>query len=328
MNFFNIIGNFLLISWNFTYNIVNIKEIKEINMYGYKIRINGLPELIWACETTLDNYEWKNRNSKDMLEISYSKFDTMSVMINNNNYLLKNSALTLIMADEKYTASCEFEKPITIVSVAVKLSDFKYQACEITKKDFYDKTALILPAFLNELPINYEIELIKALHKIIKLSSSKSENQKIAMTSTFFKLIYEIDKMTRNQFYSKNNKSDYYIKKIDYIINSKYNKKVTLQSVASELNISPIYLSSMYKNITGIKFSDQLLNVRMYHAEKLLIDQNIPTAKVAELCGFCDESYFRKKFKLFFGTNVKEYRQIKNGLTLYHEKPERKNVGR
>ena len=81
----------------------------------------------------------------------------------------------------------------------------------------------------------------------------------------------------------------------------------------------------MYKYITGINFSEQLLNVRMKHAEKLLIDRNIPTAKVAELCGFCDESYFRKKFKCFFGINVKECRQIKNGLTLYHAKPQRKN---
>ena len=154
-------------------------------MYGYKIKINCLPELIWACETTLDNYEWKNHNSKEMLEISYSKFDTMSVMINNNNYLLKNSALTLIMADEKRTASCEFVKPITIVSVAVRLSDFNYQACEITEKDFYDETTLILPAFLEELPINYELELTKTLHEIIKFSSGKSENQKIALTSIF-----------------------------------------------------------------------------------------------------------------------------------------------
>ena len=115
------------------------------------------------------------------------------------------------------------------------------------------------------------------------------------------------------------------MKKIDFIIQSKYNEKITLSSVASELNISPVYLSTIYKEAVGINFSEQVLNIRMKHAEKLLIDQNIPTAKVAELCGFCDESHFRKKFKQFFGLNVKEYRQIKNGLTLYHDKPIRKS---
>lgn len=108
------------------------------------------------------------------------------------------------------------------------------------------------------------------------------------------------------------------------IVGSVYSEKITLQSIASELNISPVYLSTIYKECTGINFSEQLLNVRMKHAEELLINRNIPTSRVVVHCGFCDESYFRKKFKQFFGMNIREYRQIKNGFTLYHEKPQRK----
>ncbi len=294
-------------------------------MYGYKIKINCLPKIVWACETTVDNYEWKNRNTHDMLEISFSKFGEKTITINNNSYTLKNSSLSCIMANEKREGFCESGKSITIVSVAVRLSDFKYETCEITDGDLYDEKNLILPAFLQDLPIYYELELTKSLHKIIKLSSGNLENQKIALTAAFFELLHKVDEITRNQFDVKNNNTNYYIKKIDYIISSKYNEKITLSSVAAELNISPIYLSTIYKETVGINFSEQVLNIRMKQAEKLLLDQNIPTAKVAELCGFCDESYFRKKFKQFFGLNVKEYRQIKNGLTLYHSKPIRKS---
>ena len=290
-------------------------------MYGYKIKINYLPKLIWSCETTVDNYEWQNRNSKDMLEISFSKFDTANIMVNNNSYVLKNSALSCVMASEKRTAFCKPENPITIVSVAVKFSGLEYQSCKFIEADSTDKSVLLLPAFLEDLPLADELEIIKILHKIIRFSSNNSENENIAFISAFFNLLYKIDLMTRNKIGAKNESNNYYIKKIDYIIESKYNEKITLQSVASELNISPVYLSTIYKDISGINFSEQLLNVRMKHAEKLLIDQNLPTAKIAELCGFCDESYFRKKFKQFFGLNVREYRQIKNGITLYHDKP-------
>ncbi len=294
-------------------------------MYGYKIKISCLPDVVWACETTVDNYEWENRNTRDMLEISFTKFGVKNITVNNNSYTLKNSALSCIAADEKRKAFCESGKPITIVSVAVRLSDFKYETREITEGDLYDEENLILPAFLEDLPIYYELEVTKSLHKIIKLSSGSSENQKIAMTAAFFELLYKVDEITRNQFDVKNSSTNYYVKKIDYIISSKYSEKITLSSVASELNISPVYLSTVYKETVGINFSDQVLNMRMKHAEKLLLDQNIPTAKVAELCGFCDESYFRKKFKQFFGLNIREYRQIKNGLTLYHDKPMRKS---
>ncbi len=292
-------------------------------MYGYKVKINSLPKIVWACETTVDNYEWQNRNTSDMLEISFSKFDIKNITINNKSYTLKNSSLSCNMANEKREGFCESGKAITIVSVAVRLSDFSFEPCEITDADCNDKSVILLPAFLEDLPLSDELDLIKTLHKIIKLCSNNSETENVAFISGFFKLLYKIDMITRNK--NKKDYNNYYIKKTDYIIESKYNEKITLQSIASELNISPIYLSTIYKDISGINFSEQLINIRMKHAEKLLLDQNIPTAKVAELCGFCDESYFRKKFKQFFGLNIREYRQIKNGLTLYHDKPIRKN---
>ncbi len=293
-------------------------------MYGYKVKINSLPKIVWACETTVDHYEWQNRNDENMLEIAFSKFKTKNVVVNNNRYVLKNNALSCVMGNEKRKAFCEPDHPITTVSVAVKFSDFTFQPREITESDYGDESSILLPAFLEGLSLSDELELIKILHKIIKLSSGNSEQKNLPFISAFFELLYKIDCITRNSGAEKNENTNYYIKKVNYIIESEYSRKITLHSVAKELNLSPVYLSTMYKNGSGIHFSEQLLNIRMKHAEKLLLDQKIPTAKVAELCGFCDESYFRKKFKQFFGMNVREYRQIKNGLTLYHQKPRRK----
>ena len=72
------------------------------------------------------------------------------------------------MANERHEAFCEPESPITIVSVAVKLSDFIFEPCELTEADRNDKTKLLLPAYLEDLPLFDELELIKTLHKIIK----------------------------------------------------------------------------------------------------------------------------------------------------------------
>lgn len=293
-------------------------------MYGYKVRINSLPKSVWACETTVDHYRWQNCNGKDMLEISFTKFDTKKVVVNNRASLLKNSALSCVVADEKREASCEDGKPINIVSVAVRFCDFTFEPCQITETDFEDKENVLLPSFLEDLPLADEIELIKTMHEIIKLSSSTSESEGLAFSSAFLKLLYKIDQITRMQYGVKAESANYYIKKIDYMIESRYREKITLQTVAAELNLSPIYLSAMYKENCGIHFSQQLLNIRMKHAEKLLIDRNIPTSKIADLCGFCDDRYFRKRFKQFFGMSVREYRQIKNGLTLYHKSPRRR----
>lgn len=291
-------------------------------MYGYKIKINSLPKLLWACETTVNDYVWENRNRKDALEISFSKFNTKTVISEGKTYMLKNSALSCIVADEKIESFCEPGSPITIVSVAVSIINLEYTCCNITEADCEDASYLLIPLFIEQLPLADELDLIKSLHKIIKFSADCSESKNMAFYASFYELLYKVDLITRKS-YAKNKNTNYYIKKIDYLLECKYNQKLTLDSIASELNISPVYLSTLYKKLKGINISDQLLNIRMKHAEKLLLDQNIPTAKVASLCGFCDETYFRKKFKQYFGMNVREYRQIKNSLTLYHPKPQK-----
>ena len=77
----------------------------------------------------------------------------------------------------------------------------------------------------------------------------------------------------------------------------------------------------MYKKTTGRTILEYLLMYRMRKAEALLENSNMPTAKIALAVGFEDENYFRKKFKQYFGMNIREYKSIKRGNTLYHDKP-------
>ena len=134
----------------------------EVNdMYGYKIKINSLPKLKWACETTFNNYEWQNQNATNMLEISFTKFNSQTIIIDNNSHILKNSALCCVPANENRKAFCKPEDPITVVTVAVEFDDFSFEPHEITETDYSDNTRLLLPAFLEGLSLSEELELIK-----------------------------------------------------------------------------------------------------------------------------------------------------------------------
>ena len=160
-------------------------------MYGYKIKINCLPKIVWACETTVKDYDWKNRNKKDMLEICFAKFERLTLILNNKTYHLKNSAGSCILGDENRKCFCESELPITIVSIAVNLCNFEYDYSDFTEADFKDDSFLLLPAFIENIPLVDELEIIKSLHKIIKYSSNYSENNKTATYSSFFYLLHK-----------------------------------------------------------------------------------------------------------------------------------------
>lgn len=291
-------------------------------MYGYKIKFNSLPVSLWACATTVTDYMWENRHNKNMIEISVSSFTKKTRIINGKTYVVHGNDISCIVGDDDVKCFCETNSPISITSVAVMIPDLECTKCEFGENDFRDESVILLPQFINNPPDSLNLYAIKALHNMIKYNLPSTEVMKKVFAAEFIGLLCEIDRAVRN--IDEESKSNYYIKRIDRFIDDHYSEKISLKQIANELNLSTVYVSSVYKASTGITFSQQLLNVRMLNAERLLTNHNLPTAKVAEYCGFCDESYFRKTFKKYFKINIKDYRNMKNGITLYHDKPLRK----
>lgn len=296
-------------------------------MYGYKVKINSFPQIVFACETTLSDYAWDSRGRENILEISYSYASSRTFVINKKEFIFHNGTLQCLWADDVAESTCEPGEPITIITAAAELIGASCTLCEITEELAQDHSWMLLPLFWDNLPPDVELDLINRLYNIIRYHSQKQENNRVACASEFLMLLYDADRLTRNMVMGqKQRDKDYYIRKADYIMETQFAERITLASVAAQMNISAVYLSAIYKAHKNINFSDYLLRVRMKHAQQLLLDPNIPTSKVAYLCGFRDESYFRKKFKDFFGMNIGECRKIKNGLTLYHTSPVREKA--
>ncbi len=294
-------------------------------MYGYKLRLHSLPEILWACETTVSDYDWENRNSADTLELSLSFYDTATTTLNGRHFQTTESQFSCVVGDEPRRSSCPPGTTISIVSVAARCTGLSAQAASLTEQDRADTSVLLLPALLSPLTQNEALTLTRPLHRLIQLQLKPTESQKMLQLSEWLRLLQTADSLLRDRWLDpKNHKVEYgYVRKIDSIIENRFSEKITLQSIADELHLSPVYLSTLYNAEKGIHFSEQLLQTRLHHAELLLQKPHIPTARVAELCGFCDEHYFRKKFKAFFGVGVREYRAIKNGVALRHPAPVR-----
>ena len=291
-------------------------------MYGYIIDFKGLPETVWACETNLTDYSWKNRHTKDMLEISVIRAQELTMFYNGTKHHFKgiNGISCTVGIDEKQSY-CDPETRIEITSVAVRFPEMQIKVLDSAEEigDF-----IFLPALFNEIPLEDLSEINMLLHKYIKLNSLDSAENRLQRGAVFFEIISKVSNAAKKKLFGKTEQiKNYYIKKINYIMERDYKGKITEESVAKELGISAVYLSSVYKEVTGITFSKYLLSVRMKKAAELLINSDIPTSKVAFLTGYSDESYFRKRFKNYFGMTVKEYRLIKKGLTLYHDKPQK-----
>lgn len=97
-------------------------------------------------------------------------------------------------------------------------------------------------------------------------------------------------------------------KTIEYM-NLNFQKTITLTEVSKLANMTDVSFSRFFKARTGITFMDSLLEMRLGHASRLLIDTTQSVAEVAYNCGFNNISNFNRLFKKKKGCTPKEFRE-------------------
>ncbi|MGK2860634.1 MAG: AraC family transcriptional regulator [Chitinophagaceae bacterium] len=95
---------------------------------------------------------------------------------------------------------------------------------------------------------------------------------------------------------------------IEYM-NQSFHKPISLNEVSKLANMTDVSFSRFFKARTGISFMDSLLEMRLGHASRLLIDTTQAVAEVAYNCGFNNISNFNRLFKKKKGCTPKEFRE-------------------
>lgn len=93
-------------------------------------------------------------------------------------------------------------------------------------------------------------------------------------------------------------------------IRDHFSQPIDLDTVAMHANISPNYLSSLFKKENGMSFSEYLTHVRINEAKRLLRTTQMSVAEVAERAGYSDAKYFTKVFSKECGISPKKYQKL------------------
>lgn len=90
-------------------------------------------------------------------------------------------------------------------------------------------------------------------------------------------------------------------------IHSRYNYKITLETLAHHCHLHPNYLCALFKSYTGQTLFDYLVRFRVETAAQLLKNEELSISSVCELVGIHSESHFYRKFKEIMGISPKAY---------------------
>ncbi|MCM3767804.1 response regulator [Neobacillus niacini] len=147
-------------------------------------------------------------------------------------------------------------------------------------------------------------ELVTAIERVV--SELEKENQeKEEQRSILEKLQRErVPGETDWQLHSDHRK----MQKVKSFIEDHFTKTISLEDAAEYVDISPYYLSKLFKEQFSINFIDYVTQLRVERAKELMKN---PDRSLKEICydvGYKDPNYFSRVFKKITGFSPSEYR--------------------
>lgn len=99
------------------------------------------------------------------------------------------------------------------------------------------------------------------------------------------------------------------VQKVVTAIDTDLTADLSLNALASKLNVNASYLSTLFKKETGSTLTDYVNEKRIQHGILLLHSTGLQIQTIASYCGIPDVNYFTKLFKKKVGKTPKEYRE-------------------
>ncbi|MCE3203879.1 response regulator transcription factor [Paenibacillus sonchi] len=91
-------------------------------------------------------------------------------------------------------------------------------------------------------------------------------------------------------------------------------EQLTMAEVAGRIHLNASYFSVLFKEQTGVPFSEYLSRLRIQRAKELLLQTSLPIVEIGERVGYRTDKYFIKVFKSLEDMSPSRYRhQMKEG---------------
>lgn len=104
------------------------------------------------------------------------------------------------------------------------------------------------------------------------------------------------------------------IENVQIYIKHNYQKSLTQDFIASLFYLNRSYLSTLFKQKTGMKFIDYLNDIRIEKASEMLEHSDRKMYQISKAVGYDNPKYFFRIFKKKMGCSPEQYRKEKQGI--------------
>ena len=294
-------------------------------MEGYKLRLRGLPEPVFAFRITAENYVWENTAPPAGVELSITSGAPLVRWLDGVRQQDPACALRVIPAGERVRMENPTGAPLTIGTVKVILPEAEIQRVSLTGADAREADCLLLPCCMDAAGCRMTVD--RLLNTYISLNTrGQGYADRAACAAAWLELVCTVDSLFRQSLSHRLfSGAEYYIRKVDALIEAQYAGTLRVSDMAQELGITPNYLCAVYKKGTGRTIIEAVNSRRMRVARELLQGGCTPQ-QAAQQVGISSVGYLRRLYKRYYGASITEGQKIDRGLTLYFQKPWEQNT--
>lgn len=237
--------------------------------------------------TISENYP---EHAHDYFEIEYIISGKGTVYINEEPYELKSGTLCFFTPVD--FQSIETEEDITLLNISFSE--------EWANSDIVFE--LIFPAIFQ----NYSLPLAS---RLLEEYNSKTKYNDIVIKNILNIVLTDIVRYIKTHNSTLAKKLPIAIRRGLLYMRQHFNEGITLEAVASQAYLHPVYFSSLFRETMGVRFSKYLMDMRLEYAKRLLINSKHSITEICYMSGFTSLSHFLRCFKTAYGTSPKKYRE-------------------
>lgn len=150
--------------------------------------------------------------------------------------------------------------------------------------------------------------------ELMRVSSQAADLDRIIILLQILKTMAETDEYTsivngQNAFYQSNESDTIRLNKVYNHTLTNYKKDISLEEIASISNLSVTSFCRYFKMMTKKTYYDFLIEIRISHACRFLVENKLPTEVICFDCGFNNVSNFYRHFKKVTGITPLEYKR-------------------
>ncbi|HHW48754.1 MAG TPA: AraC family transcriptional regulator [Clostridiaceae bacterium] len=174
-----------------------------------------------------------------------------------------------------------------------------YPAMEV-----YYSIANVFLSYINRLKLSEKLAFKTGLYKLMRVDQHETWKDAVQYLLELGEHLFDI-RQNENTL-----RTEYVIENIKKYIEDNLGEDLSLDALAEKAYFNPSYLSRLFKQVTGIKLSDYIIEMKIKKSKEFLENEDIKIQDIADAVGFSSPRYFTHFFKSYTGLTPHEYRSM------------------